>query len=225
MCDFSWSEGGATLDKVPPHIRDALERAAALEPAEVSGPRNEEAESLRAEVARLREKCRSLEKREAALEAQVADRESEIIELREYARDAQRLQDREHAYLRATHLDPAIGLELELLKEQVARHKDDEHPELERKNAQLLARNDELAAAAAAAEAERNHLRLRLQEFREELQAAREWNDQLEEEREELYGMLDNANKPVEEPPPAKTEANGHSDDAPPDVGDDADMS
>ena len=73
MCDFSWSEGGATLDKVPPHIRNALERAAALEPAEVSGPRNEEAESLRAEVARLREKCRSLEKREAALEAQVAD--------------------------------------------------------------------------------------------------------------------------------------------------------
>ncbi|KAJ8603311.1 hypothetical protein CTAYLR_009026 [Chrysophaeum taylorii] len=221
MCERSWSEGGGDLDKLPPHIRDALDRAAKVEdktspekegttPMDLIGETRQEpstsstheASSLKAEVEKLRERCSLLERREASLTALVKEKTREAEDLRCYVHDALRLHEREHAYLRATHLDPAIGLEIELLKEQLARYQaaddpakrpDDlvsENAELERKNNALVAQNDELAAAAAAAECERNHLRLRLQELREELNVAREWNDQLEEEREELYGML-----------------------------------
>eukprot|EP00634_Sargassococcus_sp_CCMP2135_P015776 CAMPEP_0198669650 /NCGR_PEP_ID=MMETSP1467-20131203/76879_1 /TAXON_ID=1462469 /ORGANISM="unid. sp., Strain CCMP2135" /LENGTH=348 /DNA_ID=CAMNT_0044406405 /DNA_START=69 /DNA_END=1115 /DNA_ORIENTATION=- len=229
MCDFSWSDAaGASVDTVPPHIRDALERAAQEEKeqaqrgnddaggfatsppsVEVSyrappammlppGPGeaklNELVSSLRLELETARA---ALSAREKAL----SDSERRVRELRAYAHDAMRLMEREHAYLRATHLDPAVGLEIELLKRRlsprddpVEQNADDvlaDQAALAQRNADLVSENDELAASAAAAQAERNHLRLRLRDVQADLAAAREWNDQLEEEREELYGLID----------------------------------
>lgn len=209
MFDRSGSIGGGDIDKLPAHLRDALKQAAAASSNDgldgLRPPPTGRSSEDKAETERLREKCQTLEKRQFSLEASLKEKERHVTELRGYVHDCLRLHEREHAYLRATHLDPAIGLEIQLLKEQLKRQgaggeQSQQQSELERQNAMLLAKNDELAAAAAAAESERNHLRLRLKELREELDVAREWNDQLEEEREELYGMLDDS-KELPAPP------------------------
>lgn len=144
MCERSYSEGGGEVDKLPAHIRDALKSAeegrsgtdssvvdvkpmdldSRVRPPELVG-----GEAAKAEVERLRERCSQLEKREAALEEQVRDRDRLIRELREYVHDVLRLHERDHAYLRATNLDPAIGLEIELLKEQIKRQKAPDAPQ------------------------------------------------------------------------------------------------
>lgn len=121
------------MDKLPAHIRDALKSAeeSSGRPAEVPVEGNEVTEArgsvdeataaLQAEVERQRERCIQLERREASLESKLKERDREVDELRAYVHDALRLHERDHAYLRATHLDPAIGLEIELLKEQIKR--------------------------------------------------------------------------------------------------------
>jgi len=246
MSDRSWTDVGNSV-MLPPHIRDALERAAQAQqqdkeqnpdppspedpempalpdpPAmpDPSEPRKrarvEETDgdvvSLRVELQRATEKIGVGERRESALLQRLSQKDREAGELRSYCHDVLRLHEREHAYLRATHLDPAIGLEIELLKSKLAAA---EKSKRETKPVDELAEDDavkiatrkcealeeekkSLAITAANAETERDELQLRIHEMEAELSAAREWNDQLEDEREELYGMIDeNRQAPTE---------------------------
>ena len=230
--DRNWSATPAGLT-IPPHIRDALERAAQEEkdrkassmshpempptrPFDKRDASSAEFAAVKQQVEDLRRQLDEKHEKETELEATIQERDRQLRSLRGYAHDAMRLMEREHAYLRATHLDPAVALEIDLLKRRLDQKpgKDDgqaEHADLTRRNTDLVSENDELAAACAAAQAERNYLRLRLKSLQHDLDSAQEWNDQLEEEREELYAMIDDSKEPNADNVPvvAKQQHNG----------------
>ena len=138
--DRSFSTMGASGVAIAPHIRDALEQAR-LAARESEAPREplmeapsfpkpasetardaedlrralERANAVEGDLSRALLKVSSSGRRESSLVNRLAEKEKQVRDLRAYVHDALRLRDKAHAYLRASHLDPAVGLEMELL--------------------------------------------------------------------------------------------------------------
>ena len=199
---------------VPPHIRDALEQARLAAEEEkapkvplmeapsfpkAASERHQDADELRraleranaveGDLSRALLKVSSSSRRESSLVNRLAEKEKQVRDLRAYVHDALRLHDKQHAYLRATHLDPAIGLEMELLAagKQVA------PPPPAAAAAADETSVDDFKAALAAAELCRDQLRAENDALKAQLREAKEWNDTLEQERQALYEQLDAA--------------------------------
>uniref|UniRef100_A0A7S3NMK0 Uncharacterized protein n=1 Tax=Aureoumbra lagunensis TaxID=44058 RepID=A0A7S3NMK0_9STRA len=243
MYDQSGSEtAGAGADALPPHIRDMLAEAQAepeiesrvpslsvrsLPPPEIPKTQLDESDLaiLKSSLSQSRARSEHLKSRCDELTKILAERDRQLRELRGYVHDASRIQERDHAYLRATHLDPAVALEIELLKRRLetAGLKPDPDPikqlphdlqaeflQLTQRYNNLLLENDELSAATASAQAERDFLRLTVRELREELAAKQEWNDCLEEEREDFFTEEGLKNNVLTEQPPQDNDTNNN---------------
>jgi hypothetical protein len=183
---------------VPPHIRDALEQAriAAEEKPRsplIVPPRFPKAASTQqdAEDMRLAQeranvvdsralKAATSTRRESSLVSRLAGKEKQVRDMRAYVHDALYLQNKQHAYLRATHLDPAIGLEIQLLAStRQVQHSQPLNSDIE-----------EVKAALTASELARDELRRENFDLQTQLREAKEWNKQLEQEREDLYDTI-----------------------------------
>ena len=132
MCDRSYSDASLGTDlKVAPHIRDALLKAqeaagaqdsdAFMEPPSFPQAAAANGEALEAALSHANSvasnalrKAATSSRRESQLVTRVNERDHQVRELKGYVHDVLRSQTKEHAYLRATHLDPAVGLEIEL---------------------------------------------------------------------------------------------------------------
>lgn len=184
---------------VPPHIRDALEQArlAAEEGAPLMvPPRFSKAAPVQQDTARLAlEQTNGIKgdpnpsriittttstRRESSLVSRLAGKEKQVRDMRAYVHDALYLQNKQHAYLRATHLDPAIGLEIQLLAStRQVQHSQPLNSDIE-----------EVKAALTASELARDELRRENFDLQTQLREAKEWNKQLEQEREDLCDTI-----------------------------------
>ena len=209
--DRSFSTMGASGVAIAPHIRDALEQAR-LAARESEAPREplmeapsfpkpasetardaedlrralERANAVEGDLSRALLKVSSSGRRESSLVNRLAEKEKQVRDLRAYVHDALRLRDKAHAYLRASHLDPAVGLEMELL---AAGGGGGAPPPPVEADPTV----DELRAALAASELARDQLKADNASLAQQLREAKEWNDNLEREREDLYHLLDEA--------------------------------
>jgi len=109
--------------------------------------------------------------------------------MRAYVHDALHLQNKQHAYLRATHLDPAIGLEIKLLAS--AMQVQYSPPRMPPSNSDI----EEVKAALATSEVVRDQLKRENCDLKTQLRQAEEWKQQLEQERDELYHSKDHGTR------------------------------
>jgi len=193
---------------VPPHIRDALEQArlAAEEGAPLMvPPRFSKAAPVQQDTARLAlEQTNGINgdpnpsriittttstRRESSLVSRLAGKEKQVRDMRAYVHDALHLQNKQHAYLRATHLDPAIGLEIKLLAS--AMQVQYSPPRMPPSNSDI----EEVKAALATSEVVRDQLKRENCDLKTQLRQAEEWKQQLEQERDELYHSKDHGTR------------------------------
>ena len=195
---------------VPPHIRDALEQAriaAEEEPrsplmvpprfpkavstqrdTEDRRPAQERANVIDGDLSRALKATTSM-RRESSLVSRLAGKEKQVRDMRVYVHDALHLKNKQHAYLRATHLDPAIGLEIKLLAS--AKQAQYAQP--------LNFDIEEFRATLTASELARDELRRENFDLQTQLREAKEWNKQLEQEREDLYHTIEQTNVKMDE--------------------------
>lgn len=197
MCDRSFSDASRGLGMgVPPHIRDALEQARlAAEAAEVQripsvqplrfpGSESQQDEdrfrlsldcqsAVEGNFGRTLSKSSLSMRRESSLVGRLAEKEQQVRDLRTYVHDTLNPHKKQHAYLRATHLDPAIGLEIEILAsgQPVTSH------------VSFNSDIEEIKAALTACELARDQLRGENRNLQIKLKEAEEWTEQLEQER------------------------------------------
>lgn len=179
MCDRSFSDASRGIGiGVLPHIRDALAQAriAAKEDAfgnnTTSHSEQSQANSIKGDLT-----CAPLNK---SLAIQLSLKEKQLLEMRAYIRDSLHMQKRLHSYLRSTSLDPAIGLEIDILSQRYAKYSQ-QAPIPSRSNI------DELKEALTTSELAREILRGEVHQLRTQLNKVVDWNEQLEQERDLLH--------------------------------------
>jgi len=182
MCDRSFSDASRGLGiGVLPHIRDALEQARVAAEAEES---HKALASTQKHVTRrdIQDKATffgaNISKHESSLLSRLADSETQIRELRAHIYDALQMQKKKHAYLRVTHLDPAVGLEIEL---------NSKAPHLV--SPPIL---DTEALVHTTSCLMIDQLRQKVIALRTQLREVVRWNEHLEQERDDLYKVISN---------------------------------
>jgi hypothetical protein len=164
---------------VLPHIRDALEQARIAAKEDAFG--NDTSLYKPPPSAKLRVITKTKLGKGGFNCATLSVKEKQVEDMRAYIVDALHLQKRHHTYLRKTHLDPSIGLEVELLSKRYASYSQQQLP--------IPSNPDinELREALATSELARELLRCEVTQLRSQLDQAVDWNVQLEQERELMY--------------------------------------
>jgi len=170
---------------VLPHIRDALEQARIAAKEDAFG--NDTSSVLH--NASPSEKLRALTRTKlgegglncAPLATLLSVKEKQVEDMRAYVVDSLNLQTRHHTYLRKSHLDPAVGLEIELISKRYARYSQKQFPIPSNPDI------DELREALTISELARELLSCEVNQLRTHLDQVIEWNEQLEQERELLH--------------------------------------
>lgn len=174
---------------VLPHIRDALEQARIAAKEDAFGndtssvlhnafPSEKLLAITRTNLGEGGLKCAPLNTSLATL---LSVKEKQVEDIRAYVVDSLHLQTRHHTYLRKSHLDPAVGLEIELISKRYARYSQKQfaipsNPDI-----------DELREALTISELARELLSCEVNQLRTHLDQVIKWNEQLEQERELLH--------------------------------------
>lgn len=181
MCDRSFSDASRGLGiGVLPHIRDALEQARIAAEAEET-PRDLVSTRTQARRRDIQDKAAffgsvNISKHESFVLSRLADSKTQIQELRAHVHDSLHMQKKNHAYLRATHLDPAIGLEIELNSKP-----------------QHLASPPILNIEAPCLTIDQ--LNKKNIDLRTQLSEVIRWSEHLEQERDDLYKIISKLQK------------------------------
>lgn len=171
MCDRSFSDSSRGLGiGVLPHIRDALEQARIAAQAE------ESYKSTHTKTTRDVDKTNfhfGISKCDSCVLSRLTDSEKQMREMSAYIYDALQLTQKNQTYLRATHVDPAIGLEIELSGSAP-------------QSALPLPDNEVETTPSLIID----QLTQKNSDLRRKLSELMLWNKHLEQEREDLYQIV-----------------------------------
>ena len=191
MCERSYSDASRGLGVgVPPHIRDALERARlTAEPQPHKSLSSSFQRSNNSVVPRGHTESNSPNNQsltstasspsyESNIVSHVANKEKQVQNLTAYINDTLRILNKQHAYLSATYLDPAVGLEVEILVKD------------KRSSLSPISDADEIKAALVASNLAVDQLMRDNLDLRRQVNESKQTNYRLEQERNSLHLAL-----------------------------------